>query len=159
MRLTLHTDYALRVMIYLAEHHERLCSIGEISRAYAISHNPMMKIVHSLGKGGFLVSVRGRNGGIKLARSADNITMGAIVRFMEGPFEMADCGSCIIAPGCGFKGVLGRAVGAFLDVLDATSLTDLAHGPVPLAQLWQPGLSEGGDATDARRSGASTGTQ
>lgn len=135
MRLTLHTDYALRVMIYLAENRGRLCSIGEVSRAYGVSHNPLMKIVHTLVKGGFIASVRGRNGGIRLARPASEITVGSIVRHMEDGFEMADCSGCVVAPVCGLTGLLGQAVAAFLAVLDAVSLADLHHRPALLSSL------------------------
>lgn len=136
MRLTLHTDYALRVMLYLTENDERLCSIGEISRAYGISHNHLMKVVHGLGKGGFVSSVRGRAGGIQLARPADEITVGSVVRHMEDGFEVVDCSTCVIASGCGLRGLLGRATAAFLAVLDDCRLTDLAHGPHLLSTLW-----------------------
>lgn len=142
MRLTLHTDYALRVMIYLTEHRERLCSIGEVSRAYAISHNPLMKIVHTLVKGGFVASVRGRNGGIRLARPASEIKVGSIVRHMEDGFEMAECSGCVIAPGCGLTGLLGQAVAAFIAVLDAASLADLHHRPTLLSSLWQSRIAK-----------------
>ncbi|GHA33298.1 HTH-type transcriptional regulator NsrR [Devosia pacifica] len=125
MRLTLQTDYALRVAIYLAEHPDRLCSISEIARAYGISHNHLMKVAHGLGKAGFVASVRGRNGGLRLARPASEITVGAIVREMEDGFTLVDCASCIISPLCGLRGLLGQATSAFLAVLDACSLADL----------------------------------
>lgn len=142
MRLTLYTDYAVRVMIYLAENNGRLCSIGEIARAYQISHNPLMKVVHALVTGGFAASVRGRNGGIRLGQPAHEITIGSIVRYMEEGFEMADCAACGIAPGCGLRGLLGRAVSAFLAVLDAASLADLEHQRDLLSGIWRSSVPE-----------------
>ena|SRR5690606_18082283 len=146
MRLTLHTDYALRVMIYLAGNQGQLSSIGQIARAYAISHNPLMKIVHRLVKGGLVESVRGRNGGIRLAHPASEISVGTIVRHMEDGFEMANCAECSIASGCGLRGLLGQAVAAFLAVLDAASLADLNHDPDLLPGLWRLGNSERSDS-------------
>lgn len=130
MRLTLHTDYALRLMIYLSENPERHCSISEVSRAYGISHNHLMKVAHGLVKAGFVTSVRGRTGGLLLARPANEIAVGAIVRQTEEGFDLVDCSTCIIAPGCGLKGLLGQATGAFLAVLDSCTLADLTNSPV-----------------------------
>lgn len=135
MRLTLHTDYALRVMIYLAEHGERLCSIAEISSAYNISHNHLMKVAHALAKADFVVAVRGRNGGLKLARPPEEITVGAIVRKFEDGLELVDCSACVIAPGCGLRGLVGKAMAAFLAVLEDCSLAQLSHGPMTLRSL------------------------
>ncbi|WP_127145386.1 RrF2 family transcriptional regulator [Pelagibacterium montanilacus] len=129
MRLTLHTDYALRVMIYLAGHHDRLCSVSEISGFYKISHNHLTKVAHKLVRAGFVTSVRGRTGGLRLARPAEAIIVGAIVREMEDGFELVDCSGCKIAFGCGLRGLLGRATAAFLAVLDECSLATLAHDP------------------------------
>ena len=129
MRLTLHTDYALRVMVFLTQHPDRLCSISEIARAYGISQNHLMKVAHALVKAGFVASVRGRNGGLRLARPAQEISVGALVRFTEDGFDLVDCGVCVMARGCGLRGLLGKATGAFLAVLDSCSLADLEHGP------------------------------
>ena len=129
MRLTLHTDYALRVMVFLTQHPDRLCSISEIARAYGISQNHLMKVAHALVKAGFVASVRGRNGGLRLARPAQEISVGALVRFTEDGFDLVDCGVCVMARGCGLRGLLGKATGAFLAVLDNCSLAELEHGP------------------------------
>src|SRR3546814_18759275 len=80
LRFTRYTDYSLRVLIHLALHDGRLCSIGEISRTYDVSHNHLMKVVNALARDGFIETVRGRTGGMRLARPADRITVGEVVR-------------------------------------------------------------------------------
>lgn len=136
MRLTRYTDYALRVLIYLSARPERLCSIAEISRAYGISQNHLMKVVHELGKAGYVASVRGRAGGIRLAKPAKEIGVGEVIRSTEDGFELVDCGNCIIAPACGMTGVLKEAMRAFLGVLDRYTLADLSKGPVDILSLF-----------------------
>ncbi|GLV25927.1 MULTISPECIES: Rrf2 family transcriptional regulator [Sphingobium] len=125
MKLTLFTDYSMRVLLYLGAHPERLCSIAEVARAYNISQNHLMKVVNDLAKAGYIESVRGRGGGIRLGKPADTINVGALVRHTEEGFELVDCGSCIIAPACGMTGVLKEAVRAFLAVLDQYTIADL----------------------------------
>lgn len=135
MRLSRHTDYALRVLIHLAARPERLSSIAEIARAYAISENHLMKVVHMLGRAGFVRTVRGRGGGIELALPADAIRIGAVVRHGEADLNLADCGECLIAPACGLTGVLREALDAFLTVLDRYSLADITRKRGDLARL------------------------
>lgn len=125
MRLTRYTDYAMRVLLYLGQEPERLCSIAEIARGYGISQNHLMKVVNDLVNAGYLESVRGRNGGIRLARPASVINIGALVRHTEDSLELVECGSCIIGGACGLTGVLGEALQAFLSVLDGYSLADV----------------------------------
>ncbi|QUM74422.1 Rrf2 family transcriptional regulator [Sphingopyxis granuli] len=125
MRLTRYTDYAMRVLLYLARQPGQLSSIAAIARAYGVSQNHLMKVVSDLANAGYLQSVRGRNGGIRLARPASEINVGALVRHMEDGFDLVDCGSCVIAPACGFTGVLDEALEAFLAVLDRYSLADV----------------------------------
>ena len=127
MRLKSYTDYALRVLMHLAAKPDRLASIGEIARTYRISHNHLMKVVHDLRKEGFLDAVRGRSGGVKLARPAVEISVGEVVRHTEDTFELVDCGSCVIAPACALTAVLHEARQAFMDVLDGYSLADLVQ--------------------------------
>lgn len=105
MRLTRYTDFAMRVLLYLGRQPERLASIAEIAGAYAISQNHLMKVVNDLVNAGYLESVRGRNGGIRLARAPDEINVGALVRHTEGGFDLVDCESCLIAPACGLTSV------------------------------------------------------
>jgi Rrf2 family nitric oxide-sensitive transcriptional repressor len=127
MRLKSYTDYALRVLMHLAAKPDRLASIGEIARTYRISHNHLMKVVHDLRKEGFLDAVRGRSGGVKLARPAVEISVGEVVRHTEDTFDLVDCGSCVIAPACALTAVLHEARQAFMDVLDGYSLADLVQ--------------------------------
>ena len=125
MRLTRYTDYAMRVLLYLGTRPDELCSIAAIARAYGISQNHLMKVVNDLVNAGYLQSVRGRNGGIRLARPADQINVGALIRHTEDGFDLVDCISCLIAPACGLTGVLGEALSAFLAVLDRYTLADV----------------------------------
>ena len=126
MRLTLHTDYSLRVLIHLATRPDGRSSIGEIAMAYGISRNHLMKVVNELGHGGFITTIRGRGGGFTLARSADAITIGEVVRFSERDLTLADCGSCAIRPACGLVSVLGDAMNAFLAVLDRATIASVS---------------------------------
>ncbi len=136
MRFTCHTDYALRVLIYLNAHPERLCSISEISRAYWVSHNHMMKVVNALVRAGFVTTFRGRTGGVRLSRPAPEISIGSVVRAMEDGFELVKCVDCVIAPGCGLTGLREQARAAFLAVLDSCSLAELPEGGGDLLSLW-----------------------
>lgn len=127
MRLKSYTDYALRVLMHLAAKPDRLSSIAEIARTYRISHNHLMKVVHDLRKEGFLDAVRGRSGGVRLARPAAEITVGDVVRHTEAGFDLVDCGSCVIAPACALTAALHEARSAFMTVLDGYSLADLVE--------------------------------
>jgi Rrf2 family nitric oxide-sensitive transcriptional repressor len=125
VRLKSYTDYALRVLMHLAARPDRLASIGEIARTYRISHNHLMKVVQDLRTEGYLDAVRGRSGGIRLARPATEISVGDIVRHTEGTFDLVDCESCVIARACSLTGALHEARRAFMAVLDGYSLQDL----------------------------------
>ncbi|HTQ70336.1 MAG TPA: Rrf2 family transcriptional regulator, partial [Acidocella sp.] len=91
MRLTRFTDYAVRVMLYLAAHEDRLCSIAEIAKSYGISQNHLMKVVSDLAGAGYVQSLRGRGGGIRLARAATDINIGQMVRHTEGKVDLVGC--------------------------------------------------------------------
>ena len=125
MKLTRYTDYALRVLMHLAARPDRLASIGEIARSYAISQNHLMKVVHDLRKEGFVAAVRGRSGGIRLARPPEEINIGEVVRHTEDGFDLVDCSTCVIAPACALTGALNAALGAFMATLDGYTLADL----------------------------------
>ncbi|MGE0775162.1 MAG: Rrf2 family transcriptional regulator [Sphingomonadaceae bacterium] len=125
MRLTLYTDYSLRVLIHLALHEERLCSIGEIARTYEISHNHLMKVVVALARGGFVETARGRMGGLRLARDATEISVGEVVRHTEEGLQLANCSECSLSPACGLTGVLAQGMAAMLNVFDSFTIADL----------------------------------
>ncbi len=136
MRLTRYTDYAMRVLLYLAARPDRLCSISEIAGAYGISQNHLMKVVSDLVGAGYLESVRGRSGGVRLARPPSEINIGAVVRHTEDGFDLVDCGSCVIAPACGLTGALAQALTAFMKVLDGYTLENLTSRRLDMAGLF-----------------------
>lgn len=125
MRLTRYTDYSLRVLIHLALNDDRLCSIGEISRTYDVSHNHLMKVVNALAHDGFIETVRGRAGGMRLARPAKDISVGEVVRRTEEGFQLADCSGCALSPACGLTGVLAEGMRAMMAVFDSYTIADL----------------------------------
>ena len=140
MRLTIHTDYALRVMIYLALAPDRLATIREISERYDISRNHLMKIVRELGLTGYVETVRGKRGGIRLGRAPETIRVGDIVRDMEDNMNIVECfnpdaPACQILPACVLKGAMVEALDAFMAVLDRYTLADLIKPDRDLAQL------------------------
>ncbi|WP_054948450.1 Rrf2 family transcriptional regulator [Novosphingobium sp. KN65.2] len=129
MKLTRFTDYAMRTLMHLAAHRERLCSIAEVAQAYGISQNHLMKVVNDLVREGYIEGIRGRGGGIRLGMPASQINLGILVRHTEGGFDLVDCGSCIISPACRLTGILKDALAAFLAVLDRYTLADLMAKP------------------------------
>lgn len=129
MRLTLHSDYAVRILIHLGLSDGRLVTIDEISKAYGISKNHLMKITHKLANEGYVISVRGRNGGLRLARSPRDINIGTMIRWTEHNSVHVECfdaatNHCTIAPACGFRGALREAMEAYFNVLDRYCLAD-----------------------------------
>jgi Rrf2 family nitric oxide-sensitive transcriptional repressor len=128
----------MRVLIYLAARPEELCVISDIARAYGISQNHLMKVVSDLANIGYVTSLRGRNGGIRLALPAKDINIGAVVRHTEDGFELVDCAGCVIAPACGLTGVFGEALTAFMTVLDGYTLADLVARRAKLRGLLTP---------------------
>ncbi len=139
MRLTTYTDYTFRTLMYLAVNGDRYATIGEIAAAYRISEAHLMKVVHQLGVAEIIETVRGRRGGIRLARPAGSINLGAIVRRTEADLALVACfdnpGSCVISDGCRLSNVLQEALAAFLAVLDRYTLADLVVPRQPLAAL------------------------
>lgn len=132
MRLTTFSDYCLRTLIYLAARPGGLATVEEIARHHAMSRNHLTKVVHHLGQGGWLRTVRGRGGGVALARPAERILIGEVVRASEPDFHMADCfdqqrATCRFAGQCRVQDVLGLAIGAYLSSLDQVSLADLVR--------------------------------
>ncbi|QGP80799.1 Rrf2 family transcriptional regulator [Sphingobium sp. CAP-1] len=135
MQLTRHTDYALRVLIHLAVAPGGRATIAEIAEGYGLSRNHLMKVVHHLGQGGFIATQRGRGGGFALARPAEEVGIGAVVRHSEPDMRMADCASCAIRTACGLSGILAEATNAFMAALDRYSLADAARDRRGLAAL------------------------
>jgi Rrf2 family transcriptional regulator, nitric oxide-sensitive transcriptional repressor len=144
MRLTDYTDYALRVLLYLSVRPSGLSTIQEISDAYGISKNHLMKIVQQLGELGWVETVRGRNGGLRLAARSRDLTIGDIVRKTESDFAIVGCFAdrdvgaqqrCVIQPHCRLRGVLAAARDAFLAELDRHTVGELAHPQNELAAL------------------------
>lgn len=141
MQLTRYSDYSLRVLMYLALDPDRLVTIEDIAGSYAVSKAHLMKVVHQLGLGGFIETVRGRGGGLRLARPAEEIMVGEVVRSTETVLALAECfeagaSRCAIEPACGLRSVLDEALAAFLAVLDRYTIADLvARRRKPLTRI------------------------
>jgi Rrf2 family nitric oxide-sensitive transcriptional repressor len=129
MQLTQYSDYALRTLIYLAIRDDNV-TITEIAEDYKISRNHLVKVVHNLGKLGYITTLRGRNGGLRLAMPPEAINIGEVVRRTEPNFNLVECfdrenNACVITPACRLMGVLGEAFRAFTTVLDQYTLADM----------------------------------
>ena len=140
MKLTTFTDYSLRTLVYLAAQPQRRATIAEIAAAFDISEHHLTKVVHFLGKSGWLATVRGKGGGLSLAVPPEAIGIGDVVRRAEGADEPAECfsadgGHCAIAPVCGLRGVLAEAVEAFHAVLDRYTLADVVRNRQLLSRI------------------------
>jgi len=140
MRLDKQTDYSLRVLMFLAANTDRLSTIAEIAKRFDISEAHLMKVVYLLGKAGFITTVRGRSGGMRLAGDGSSIRVGDVVRWMESDLAPVEClrasgGACLISSCCRLKGVLSKAVSAYLTVLDGCTLADLVEHNVALTRL------------------------
>ena len=140
MRLTLHTDFALRLLMLLALEPGTLHTIEEVASRYRISKNHLMKVAQTLAQQGFIESVRGRNGGLRLARPADRINLGAVVRTTEDSLVLVECfaretNTCVVASACGLRGPLDEALAAFFAVLNKYSLADLVSNPVTYRRM------------------------
>jgi len=129
MRLTTMSDYALRLLMYAAQQPDRLCTIAEVAQAYAISEAHLMRITHQLALGGWLVTVRGKGGGLRLARRPEEINLGAVVRSIEPDFFLVECfassSTCTLTGHCRLTGVLQNALQGFMDSLDRHTLADI----------------------------------
>jgi Rrf2 family nitric oxide-sensitive transcriptional repressor len=139
MKLTRFTDYSLRVLIYLGLKGDGRVTIKEISEAYNISRNHLMKVVSLLTRMGYVDARRGPGGGIALARSARDIVIADVVRDMEDDLNLVECfcdeGSCIIKPVCELKAALGKALNAYLDTLEHYTLMDLLQPRAKLSRV------------------------
>jgi Rrf2 family nitric oxide-sensitive transcriptional repressor len=140
MKLTAFTDYALRVLIYLAAEPSQRATIARIAAAYQVSEHHLVKVVHFLGRQGWLCNVRGKGGGLELGLAPERIGIGQVVRATEDQALVGEClsdsgGDCCIAPSCRLRGVLGEAITAFYAVLDRYTLADLAANRPQLAKV------------------------
>jgi Rrf2 family nitric oxide-sensitive transcriptional repressor len=136
--MTLHTDYALRVLIYLALHDPRPSTVNDVAESYGISRNHLLKVVLRLRNLGLLATARGRSGGISLAVAPELINVGRLVRDLGNEFPVVECmkaggNGCILSPICRLKGVVREALGAYLSVFDKYTLADLVANHAELA--------------------------
>jgi Rrf2 family nitric oxide-sensitive transcriptional repressor len=140
MKLTSFTDYSLRVLIYLAAEPERRATIAEISKVFDVSENHLTKVVHFLGKQGWITTVRGKGGGLSLAMPAQAICVGKVLRDTEGNEGPAEClgeeeSTCAIVSCCQLKGALAEALHAFYAVLDRYTLADITRNKAALTSI------------------------
>lgn len=141
MNLKKYTDYALRVLIITAmKPEEELASIKEISETFYISQHHLGKIVYELNKLDYIETIRGRNGGIRLAKPPEKINVGKVVREFEDDFALLECfdkeiNHCVISPACRLKQVLHKALQAFFEVLDQYTVKDLVVNDNELLRL------------------------
>ncbi|HEX4892992.1 MAG TPA: Rrf2 family transcriptional regulator, partial [Hyphomicrobiaceae bacterium] len=134
MRLTSFTDFGLRALMRLAGEPNRVFTTDEIAREFAISRNHLVKVVRELADAGIVATQRGGGGGFRLARAAEQVTLGDVVRVLEARHALVECfrsdgGSCSLTPTCRLKNRLAKAANAFLAELDKTSLADCAYRP------------------------------
>ena len=137
MRVTVYSDYSLRLLMYLAVRPERLSTIKEIAEAYDISANHLMKVVHQLGLAGYVETIRGRSGGMRLGRPAAEIGLGEVIRHTEPDMDIVPCfepenRTCPLSRACRLKSALDKARLAFMSVLDEYTLADLTSTPGPI---------------------------
>jgi Rrf2 family nitric oxide-sensitive transcriptional repressor len=133
VRLTNFSDYALRVLMYAAVQSDRLITIEETAEVYGISRAHLMKVANQLTRAGYLKAVRGRSGGLALAKRPNRIKLGDVLRATEPDFTLVECfssdGNCLISPRCRLRGVLQEALSAFTGTLDRYTLADLILTP------------------------------
>ena len=156
MRLTAFSDYTLRVLIYLGLNDRSLATIADVAEAYGISENHLMKVVHFLGRRGYVDTVRGQGGGIRLAKAPHRIVIGNVVRDTERDLTLVECfgpsvARCPIESDCVLRDALGEALAAFFNALDRYTLADLLE---PKARLRQILPLAAGAGRPAARSGS-----
>jgi Rrf2 family nitric oxide-sensitive transcriptional repressor len=142
MHLTFYSDYSLRLLMYAALKPGSLVTIQEVADAYGISKNHLMKIAFQLGRAGILETVRGRNGGFRLGRKPEDIGLGEVLRLTEENFTMVECfdpssDTCAITNSCRLRGVLAKALEAYMGVLDEYTLSDLTMRHPALSHVLQ----------------------
>lgn len=129
MRLTNMSDYAVRLLVYLCEHRDRLCTIAEIAQANRLSEPHLMKITQRLARHGWIRTVRGKNGGMALAHEPEDIRLGDLIRDMENDLTLVECRGaddhCILSGHCGLTAIVAGALQAFMGHLNAHTLADV----------------------------------
>lgn len=140
MQLTQFSDYAIRTLMYCALKPRRVCRVRDVAAAYDISEHHLMKVVQTLGQMGLLDTLRGRGGGIRLARDPRDIVIGEVLRTTEANLNLVECfddatNTCPLSPACRLKRALARALEAFFLVLDGYTLADFIMQPHELAAL------------------------
>lgn len=140
MRMTFHTDYALRMLIYVAMRPGVISTVNDVAQAYGLSRNHLLKVARKLGRLGYLETIRGRSGGIRLAVPAGEINIGALVRATEEDFSLVECmqaqtSACVISPACMLKGMFSDALAAYLAALDKYTLADAIRNRMALDSL------------------------
>jgi len=133
MRLTTMTDYALRLLMHVGQHRDRLCTIAEVAQVYGISEAHLMKITHQLGLAGWIDTVRSKGGGMRLAREPEQINLGELVRSVEPDFFLVEClgsgSACTLTGHCRLAGAFSGALAAFMQQLDGHTLADVLPPP------------------------------
>jgi Rrf2 family nitric oxide-sensitive transcriptional repressor len=149
MRLSTFSDYSLRVLMYLGAQPDRLVTIAEIAAGHAISESHLMKVVHQLGRCGFIETLRGKGGGMRLALAPAGIVLGDVIRQTEGDFALVECfganPGCRIREACHLHVILDEALNALFQVLDSYTLADLLGNPQGLIPALATGLVAGDD--------------
>lgn len=145
MRLTAMTDYALRLLMHLGQQADRLCTIAEVAQVHGLSEAHLMKITHQLGLAGWITTVRGKGGGMKLARAPQDINLGEFVRSVEPDFQLVECldgnpsSNCLLTGQCRLAGVFSVALSAFHTQMNQHTLADvLPAQPAPTATVAWP---------------------
>src|SRR5215469_6132830 len=140
MRLALSTDYALRLLMLVGLEIDRLVTIEEVADRFGISKNHLMKVAYQLAQAGYLETVRGRNGGLRLGKTPSQIVVGAVVRKIEPDFAVVECenpgGYCRIALCCTLRSAIREAVHAFLDKLDEYGLVEIVLDEISFQDCW-----------------------
>lgn len=139
MHLTTFSDYAMRTLVYIGLKHGELVTISTIAKAYEVSENHLMKVVNFLGQRGYIETIRGKGGGLRLARSPETINLGELVLATEGDAGLLACvngqSGCCIQPACKLTAILREAHEAMFLVLNRYTLADLLYPEAPLAQI------------------------
>ncbi|MFC4294470.1 RrF2 family transcriptional regulator [Novosphingobium tardum] len=143
MQLTQHTDFGLRLLIVLARRGGEPIALPAFASEQGLSYNHVAKVAQGLARAGFVTTLRGRNGGVALARPAAEMTVGEVVRALEPGMRLADCAGCALRFDCATSGYLGEALAAFMAVLDRTSLADAAREVPTAFTLPSPGAGLG----------------